>query len=616
MKHYTLTILSFLFILFMAQISNGAKTENVKVKQLTSKISIVYDLTHEKIGQHFDVTAYYSLDGGTTFKGPIDSIKGDYGKGVKGGKNKVFVWDVLSEVPHLISEQVVFKVIAQPSGISYPKDQTSDFLFELKKCNQQENELTLTLNVTNTGKKKDLRIPNRLARIYSYDNTRYEAKKSILGPVSGNLRHSQPQATLEKGQTVEVQFSYMIPNKKLQRIKVFQLGFDMLEISYGLEVTPGKIEFRDFPVANGTVPKSYEAISEAKSIRIGEKIERPRDTEAPRIVISRPAFNNEEPPLITENFLLIKGQAEDQTGLFDVRVNNSSVDLSPEGTFETKVSLKEGFNEILLHATDFNENSIEKKYVVLHLPGDNQSPQKLREIAIKEAEMTRDLREGKFYAFLIGENDYQDPLITDLDNPIRDAEKLYNTLLDYYAFEKDQMYFLKNPTRSDIMIKLDKLNNQLNENDNLLIFYAGHGYWDSENEIGYWLPSDAQSDNTANWFRNSTLREYIHSLDTRHTMVIADACFSGSIFKTRKAFADAPQTIQNLYKLPSRKAMTSGNLKEVPDQSVFMKYFIKRLKENQKEYLTAEELFNSFKIAVMNNSPNEPQYGEIKNSGD
>jgi hypothetical protein len=43
---------------------------------------------------------------------------------------------------------------------------------------------------------------------------------------------------------------------------------------------------------------------------------------------------------------------------------------------------------------------------------------------------------------------------------------------------------------------------------------------------------------------------------------------------------------------------------------------VKRLTENQKKYLPTEELFNSFKVAVMNNSPNEPQYGEIKNSGD
>ncbi len=58
--------------------------------------------------------------------------------------------------------------------------------------------------------------------------------------------------------------------------------------------------------------------------------------------------------------------------------------------------------------------------------------------------------------------------------------------------------------------------------------------------------------------------------------------------------------------------MTSGSLKEVPDKSVFLLYLDKRLNENTQAYISAEELFSSFKIAVLNNSPNVPQYGEIK----
>jgi hypothetical protein len=99
--------------------------------------------------------------------------------------------------------------------------------------------------------------------------------------------------------------------------------------------------------------------------------------------------------------------------------------------------------------------------------------------------------------------------------------------------------------------------------DNLLIFYAGHGFWDDKGKVGYWFPSDASRNNTVNWFRNSTLRDFIGSIQTRHTILIADSCFSGAIFKTRIAFSDAPQGIEKLYELPSRKAMTSGILQEV-----------------------------------------------------
>ena len=71
-----------------------------------------------------------------------------------------------------------------------------------------------------------------------------------------------------------------------------------------------------------------------------------------------------------------------------------------------------------------------------------------------------------------------------------------------------------------------------------------------------------------------------------------------------------------LYNLPSRKAMTSGTLTEVPDRSSFVKFLIERLDENKEICLSSEQLFSSFRIAVINNSDVIPQYGEIKNVGD
>jgi len=84
-----------------------------------------------------------------------------------------------------------------------------------------------------------------------------------------------------------------------------------------------------------------------------------------------------------------------------------------------------------------------------------------------------------------------------------------------------------------MILALDELGRKLTMNDNLLIFYAGHGHWDDKSKLGYWLPSDAEMYNTVKWFRNSTLRDFIGSIQTRHTFLIADACFSGAIFKNK-----------------------------------------------------------------------------------
>jgi hypothetical protein len=46
-----------------------------------------------------------------------------------------------------------------------------------------------------------------------------------------------------------------------------------------------------------------------------------------------------------------------------------------------------------------------------------------------------------------------------------------------------------------------------------------------------------------------------------------------------------------VYKLPSRKAITSGMLQTVPDRSLFAQYLIKYLRNNQEAYLDAQSFF-------------------------
>ena len=230
-----------------------------------------------------------------------------------------------------------------------------------------------------------------------------------------------------------------------------------------------------------------------------------------------------------------------------------------------------------------------------------------------------------YYALIIGINDYQynQGSLVDLGQPIGDAQELKKTLTESYTFEEENIVYLENPTRSGIINALEAIAATVTEKDNLLIFYAGHGVWDSKLEIGYWLPADAKIDSKGNWLSNSSIRDYVSGLKTKHTLLITDACFSGSIFKTRSVDIESggDHTLQDegfakLYRLPSRKAMTSGTLQIVPDHSKFMHFMNLRLTENRKNYITARQLFSLIETAVINNTDNVPQYGTIQNAGD
>ena len=246
------------------------------------------------------------------------------------------------------------------------------------------------------------------------------------------------------------------------------------------------------------------------------------------------------------------------------------------------------------------------------------------QVNILDAQINRGIRfeenqktfsSGKYHAIIISVNQYQDDKITDLNEPKNDADNLTSILVSKYFFKQEDIIRLVNPTRANILDAIEQKRKSLSVDDNLIIFYAGHGYWDEVLKMGYWLPSDARKDSKSNWVSNTELTLYLSAFESNHVLLVTDACFSGGIFKTR-SIGDMDQGTKRLYELKSRKAITSGNLKEVPDNSVFMKFFIKELELNNNAFLTSDQLFAKIRPNILNNSFTEPLYGVVHNTGD
>ena len=293
-----------------------------------------------------------------------------------------------------------------------------------------------------------------------------------------------------------------------------------------------------------------------------------------------------------ENKLNLIGKLSTYNQRTVLYLNNREIAVNESGFFNIDHELTIGINEISLKAVSEARLISEISFKVDYQP-------KVTEVLPGAG--------GRYYALIIGINSYSDPLINGLDRPIKDAETFYEVITSRYTFEKNNIKLIRNATMAEIVDALDYFAGIVKPVDNFLIFYAGHGVWDATSEIGFWLPSDARKSSKLAWFRNSTLRDYLREIKSKHTLLISDACFAGSIFKTRSAFMDATVAINRLYELPSRKAMTSGTLTEVPDQSVFLKYMIDRLQNNFDKYLSSEQLFGKFRMAVINNSNALPQ---------
>lgn len=334
------------------------------------------------------------------------------------------------------------------------------------------------------------------------------------------------------------------------------------------------------------------------------------------ISITSPEIDRGLKVVLKSSTLTITGVATGGSGVAEILVNGQQAALDDQGHFSAEVLLKPGENQITVSATDIQRKShtrtfsITREIVkVVQKPG----------IEIKEPVAAVTINTGKYHALIIAVQDYSSKEINKLDHPIADAIAIKNILTQRYTFDGKNIVFLKNPDRKTIYTTFNDLRKKLSENDNLLIFYAGHGVWMDDMREGYWLPRDASGiNNPTDWIPNSTIRNNIRALKAKHVLLVADACFSGGIFKVREAFTSPNASIEKIYEMQSRKAITSGSLKTVPDRSVFVEYLAKRLRENVDKYLDAQKLFISFREAVINNSPNNqmPLYGAISEAGD
>lgn len=245
----------------------------------------------------------------------------------------------------------------------------------------------------------------------------------------------------------------------------------------------------------------------------------------------------------------------------------------------------------------------------------NESKETRTAIPVKTKTEEEKLQDFKYKALFIVAEDYDDKKIKQLKFPLKDAIKLKNILISDYTFNNEDIVILENPTNKELNNHFRKLIKNPLPNVQLLIFYAGHGIVDDViTNKGNWLLKNAVLDDSSTYYSNSNLKDYLSYIQSKNTLLISDACFSGSLFGFRDT-ESGNISLSDLLQKRAVKAMTSGLDKVVPDKSMFLKYLIKALKDNEKEFLRAGDLYNQIVEPVMANTKNKPQYEVIQNAG-
>lgn len=278
----------------------------------------------------------------------------------------------------------------------------------------------------------------------------------------------------------------------------------------------------------------------------------------------------------------IVGQVTAPAGLLTLTVNDRKEKTQANGLFHTQVQIKQQPLPLKLVAVDR-----QGKRTLLEL---NLLPQSTPTPA-EAGPVAPPVNFGRYYALIIGVDTYGDRQLARLKSPVEDAKALAALLKSRYDF---QVELLTNPTRYQIMTALNAYHSKLNENDNFLLYFAGHGTLIEGGAIvrGQWLPSDAEKNNPANWLSSTEVTDHVSILPAKEVLIIADSCYSGAL--TRSAMAriesgTSDQAREHWLKLMatkrSRTVLTSGGLAPVLDSgegkhSVFAKALLDVLEAN------------------------------------
>ncbi|GIX46722.1 MAG: hypothetical protein KatS3mg131_0933 [Candidatus Tectimicrobiota bacterium] len=314
---------------------------------------------------------------------------------------------------------------------------------------------------------------------------------------------------------------------------------------------------------------------------------------------------------------LVVGRVEAPAGLLSLTVNGHETQPEAGGVFRVTVPVAAGRTPVRIVAVDRQGKHASLEFV-------------LTTAAAAQESTTRPLLPaadfGTYHALIIGNSHYAH--WPDLQTPHRDAREVDRLLRGKYGF---RTRVLLDATRYDILQALNELRRQLTERDNLLIYYAGHGYLDPQIDRGYWIPVDAHLDSNVQWISTLAITDMVAAMSAKHVLVVADSCYAGAL--TRSALvrlesgmsAEARQHWLRLMAAKrSRTVLTAGDLQPVLDSgggghSVFARAFLAVLADNL-EVLEGQRLHQEIAARVTYAAAaalveQVPQYAPLRYAG-
>jgi Caspase domain/PEGA domain len=168
------------------------------------------------------------------------------------------------------------------------------------------------------------------------------------------------------------------------------------------------------------------------------------------------------------------------------------------------------------------------------------------------------------YALIIGINDYKDNKISKLKYATNDAKAISQLLMNKLGFDPKNVILLLDSmaTRANILDTLQKrfINDEnIEENSQLLIYFAGHGSTSKSGNKGFLLNYDAkEGSELSTAISMDDIGRIASECRSKHLLFLVDACYGG--FANPRSGSGA--FIKNVWNQKAREVITAGNSEE------------------------------------------------------
>jgi len=214
----------------------------------------------------------------------------------------------------------------------------------------------------------------------------------------------------------------------------------------------------------------------------------------------------------------------------------------------------------------------------------------------------------------------------DLVNPVNDGKTIAEELKKKYGFEVE---VVENPTQNDVFEKILEYNRkEYKPQDQLMIFFAGHGQFDEDFGEGYIVAKNslANDKSKTSYISHARLRSVVNNIPCEHIFLAMDVCFGGTfdprIASSRAAFeADDRELLARKLSYKTRRYLTSGGKEYVSDgvpgeHSPFAKKLLEALRSygGSDRILTLTELYTY--LERLKPTPRSGEFGDNESLSD